>query len=225
VSKFGGLDVEGFAWHRLAEMPIRPQFPPSPRKIEILAFPDVQLLDVTGPLQVFASANRQAQEAGQPLPYALTVVAATPGPICSSAGLAFLTAPLPPVDQALDSLIIAGGMGVAAEMADGMLVDWITRRALVARRIASVCTGAFLLAATGLLDGRRATTHWSRCADLAEAFPAVRVEQDPIFINDGMFWTSAGVTAGIDAPPPPKSRVIWWCSRSDRGARRSSAPG
>jgi transcriptional regulator GlxA family with amidase domain len=83
-------------------------------------------------------------------------------------------------------------------MTDRALVDWITRRASVARRVASVCSGAFLLASTGLLDGRRATTHWSRCADLAEAFPAVRVEQDPIFINDGMFWTSAGITAGID---------------------------
>ena len=78
------------------------------------------------------------------------------------------------------------------------MLDWIRRRADAARRVASVCTGAFLLATAGLLDGRRATTHWSRCEDLAAEFPSVRVEQDPIFVNDGKIWTSAGVTAGID---------------------------
>jgi transcriptional regulator GlxA family with amidase domain len=81
---------------------------------------------------------------------------------------------------------------------DPALVDWIRRRAKSARRVASVCTGAFLLAATGLLDGRRATTHWSLCVELARKFPAVKVEPDPIFVRDGPIWTSAGVTAGID---------------------------
>jgi transcriptional regulator GlxA family with amidase domain len=105
---------------------------------------------------------------------------------------------LPAADVALDTLIIAGGIGVQAAYRDRTLVDWVRQRAGVARRVASVCTGAFLLAATGLLDGRRATTHWSRCADLAAAFPAVRVEHDPIYVNEGAIWTSAGVTAGID---------------------------
>jgi transcriptional regulator GlxA family with amidase domain len=81
---------------------------------------------------------------------------------------------------------------------DRALVDWVRHRARAARRVASVCTGAFLLAATGLLDERRATTHWSHCAELAAEFPAVCVEQDPIYVNDGAIWTSAGVTAGID---------------------------
>ena len=179
-------------------MPNNPQISPNPRRIEFLVFPDVQLLDVTGPLQVFASANRLAEDAGQSTPYALAVVSAFPGPIVSSAGLALLAEALPPADLSLDTLIIAGGVGVDRARADRALVEWIRGRAGVARRAASVCSGAFLLAATGLLDGRRATTHWSRCAELAVAFPAVRVEADPIYVNDGAVWTSAGVTAGID---------------------------
>lgn len=81
---------------------------------------------------------------------------------------------------------------------DDALLDWVGQRASMCRRVSSVCTGAFILAAAGLLDGRRATTHWSRCVELAAAFPSVRVEQDPICINDGNVWTSAGVIAGID---------------------------
>jgi transcriptional regulator GlxA family with amidase domain len=95
-------------------------------------------------------------------------------------------------------LIIAGGPGVEAAAADPLLVDWVRQRAAKARRVASVCTGAFLLAASGALDGRRAATHWSVCKEFAQRYPAVRVEPDPIFVRDGSVWTSAGVTAGID---------------------------
>jgi transcriptional regulator GlxA family with amidase domain len=98
----------------------------------------------------------------------------------------------------LDTLVVAGGQGVEAAASDAVLVDWVRQRARQARRTASVCTGAFLLAASGVLDGRRAVTHWSFCAGLARRFPAVRVEPDPIFVQDGSVWTSAGVTAGID---------------------------
>ena len=175
-----------------------PQITPIPRRVEFLVFPDVQLLDVTGPLQVLASANRLIEAAGQPPPYALKVVATVPGPIVSSAGLALVAEGLPPADYPLDTLVIAGGPGVDAAYRDRALVDWVRRRAVVTRRVTSVCSGAFLLAATGLLDGRRATTHWSRCAGLAAEFPAVRVEPDPIYVNDGAIWTSAGITAGID---------------------------
>ncbi len=179
-------------------MPITPQIPPRPRRFEFLAFPHVQLLDVTGPLQVLASANRLAEGEGWPAPYELAVVAAVAGPVMSSAPLAIMAEALPPADAPLDTLVVAGGAGVTAAMQDTALLDWSVRRAGAARRVASVCTGAFLLAAAGLLDGRRATTHWSRCADLAAAYPAVHVEADPIYINDGPIWTSAGVTAGID---------------------------
>jgi transcriptional regulator GlxA family with amidase domain len=179
-------------------MPNSPRSPPDLiRVIEVLAYPSVQLLDVSGPLQVFASANDFVAEAGGTPPYALRVVAQG-GRVTVSAGLGLAADPLPPIGAALDTLMIAGGQGVEAAAADPILLDWVRERASHARRIASVCTGAFLLAACGLLDGRRAATHWSVCAELARRFPAVRVEADPIFVCDGSVWTSAGVTAGID---------------------------
>jgi transcriptional regulator GlxA family with amidase domain len=100
--------------------------------------------------------------------------------------------PLAQGREALDTLLVAGGEGAEAAAEDPVLVDWVRRRAAQARRVASVCTGAFLLAAAGVLDGRRAATHWKYCARLAQRFPAVRVEPDPIFLCDGAVWTSAG---------------------------------
>ncbi|EPA98845.1 transcriptional regulator [Pseudomonas sp. G5(2012)] len=114
----------------------------------------------------------------------------------SSAGLALLAEPLP--EQGSDTLIIAGGWGVYAAAQDPSLVSWVREHAAKCRRVASVCTGAFLLAASGWLDGRRVVTHWTRCEQLAQQHPRLQVEPNPIFINDGPVWTSAGVTAGID---------------------------
>ncbi len=168
-----------------------------PRRVEILAFPDVQLLDVAGPLQVFASANDEARMAGRPAPYEPRVVARDDR-LRTSSGLELAVAPLPPVEMPLDTLIAAGGWGVYAACEEADLVAWLRARATVARRVASVCSGAFLLAEAGLLDGRRAVTHWHRCEDFRRRFPKVRLEPDPIFIRDGEVWTSAGVTAGID---------------------------
>jgi len=164
----------------------------------MLAFPSVQLLDVTGPLQVFATANDHIAEAGGSPPYAPSVVAQGGQGVAASAGLGLAADPLPPIGSAVDTLMVAGGPGVEAAAADPVLADWVRQRATQARRVASVCTGAFLLAAAGVLDRRRAATHWSRCDDLARRFPTVRVEPDPIFVRDGPVWTSAGVTAGID---------------------------
>ncbi len=192
--------------YAMARWSIAPPFTPSalaimsspkPRIIDILAFPDVQLLDVAGPLQVFASANELAREAGMPRPYRARVVAPG-GTVTASAGLGLIGEALPDAREPCDTLVIAGGWGVHEALRDRTLVDWVRARSAHARRTASVCTGAFLLAATGLLDERRAVTHWTRCAELASRFPAVRVESDPIFIRDGDLWTSAGVTAGID---------------------------
>jgi transcriptional regulator GlxA family with amidase domain len=177
--------------------PIR-STPTAPVVIEILTFPQVQLLDVTGPLQVFASANDEVAAAGGEPPYVLKVVAPGGHRVLASAGLALSTEPLPSLTAPLDTLMIAGGQGVDAACADPVLVDWVRARAQQARRTASVCTGAFLLAASGMLDGRRAATHWSFCAELGRRYPQVRVESDPIFLRDGPVWTSAGVTAGID---------------------------
>jgi transcriptional regulator GlxA family with amidase domain len=171
--------------------------PHQPRPVHVLAFPNVQLLDVTGPLQVFASANVMAHEAGlKKIPYRPEVIASEPGSITSSAGLGLLTHPLPSTPS--DTLIIAGGGGVHAALLDPVLVAWVRTQSLSARRVASVCTGAFLLAAAGVLDGHRVVTHWDSCDELARRFPHLRVDPDPIFINEAKLWTSAGVTAGID---------------------------
>lgn len=166
-------------------------------RIDILTFPGGQLLDVAGPLQAFASCNDLLAERGRAPPYALQVVAKGGGPVTMSSGLTLTAADLT-VGAAADTLIVAGGRGVDEAADDAHVLAWLLRQADTARRMASVCTGAFLLAAAGLLDGRRAVTHWAHCARLAERHPRIRVEDDPIFIADGSVWTSAGVTAGID---------------------------
>ncbi len=169
-----------------------------PKIIHVLAFENAQVLDVTGPLQVFASANDLLRQRGLPLPYAVNVIAAQPEPVRTSAGLALLAEPLPAIDAPCDTLVIAGGWGVYAAAEDPTLVQWVRDKSRHTRRMASVCTGAFLLAASGLLDGCRVATHWTRCEELARKFPALTVEANPIFIQQGAVWTSAGVTAGID---------------------------
>jgi len=176
-----------------------PRFSPTRvRKVAVLAFPAVQLLDVTGPVQVFASANDIVADAGGARPYLIEIVAQGGGVVSASGGVTLAAGPLTPVGEALDTLIVAGGGGVDAASEDPFLVDWVRQQASMARRVASVCTGAFLLGAAGVLDGRQAATHWKFCARLAERYPTIRVEPDPIFLCDGPVWTSAGVTAGID---------------------------
>jgi transcriptional regulator GlxA family with amidase domain len=167
-----------------------------PRPIHILAFPNVQLLDVSGPLQVFASANVQMQENGQAAPYSPIVIAQQDGSIVSSAGLGLHTHPLPKTPS--DTLIVAGGRGVHIALQDPQLLQWVRQQAGSARRVASVCTGAFMLAEAGVLDGHRVVTHWDSCDELARRYPALHVDPEPIFINEDSLWTSAGVTAGID---------------------------
>jgi transcriptional regulator GlxA family with amidase domain len=178
-------------------MPKTPQNLPTVGNIEIVAFPDVQLLDVTGPLQVFESANAWAHRFDKPRPYTTRVVSRA-SPVRSWAGLSLVSHALSRSDRPVDTLIVAGGRGVRGAIADAHLARWIAARARQARRVASVCSGALLLAACGLLAGRRAATHWAACAILAERHPDVHVESDPIYVEDGPLWTSAGVTAGID---------------------------
>jgi transcriptional regulator GlxA family with amidase domain len=176
-----------------------PRFLPKlPHRVEILAYPAVQLLDVAGPLQVFASANELAARAGQARLYATRVVSAGGPVVTASAGLGLVAAPLSSDRRAVDTLLVAGGPGVHAAAADPLVLGWVQARAKRARRIASVCTGAFLLAAAGLLNGRRAATHWMHCAELAGRYPEIDVDPEPIFVRDGAVWTSAGVTAAID---------------------------
>jgi transcriptional regulator GlxA family with amidase domain len=173
---------------------------PSPRRVAILLYPGVQSLDVTGPLEVFAAAQTLLERTGRrDRGYRVETVAASREPVETSSGLQLLARRrLSELRGPLDTLIVPGGSGSRAAAADPALLDWIRARAPRSRRVASVCTGAFVLGATGLLDGRRVTTHWSAAAALARSNPRLRVDADPIHIRDGRFWTSAGVTAGMD---------------------------
>jgi transcriptional regulator GlxA family with amidase domain len=174
--------------------------PRSPRQIAILLYPGVQSLDFTGPLEVFAGAQRLIEESGRrERGYEVKLLSADGRPLETSSGLTVTPhASLEAAPAKIDTLIVPGGYGSREATADRALLEWISRTAASARRTASVCTGAFLLAAAGLLDGRRATTHWAAAAELAARYPAVDVDPEPIFLCDGPIWTSAGVTAGMD---------------------------
>lgn len=162
---------------------------PPRRRVVIVAFPGCQSLDVMGPAEVFDHAGG----------YDVQVVAPTAEPFELSNGITLVPATsFARVRGPIDTLLVAGGEGTRAAAADEAIVGWVQRTAPKARRVASVCTGTFVLAQAGLLDGRRATTHWAWCAVLASMFPDVRVERDAIFAADGNVYTSAGVTAGID---------------------------
>ncbi|HZN15749.1 MAG TPA: GlxA family transcriptional regulator [Acidimicrobiales bacterium] len=162
------------------------------RRVVVVGYEDMQILDLTGPMEVFAMANRQV-----PASYAVDVVSPGGGAVRASSGLEVTMGPLPR-RTAIDTLLVVGGTGTPAAMGNDTLIRWIKSAATRSRRVTSVCSGAFVLAAAGLLDGKRATTHWSECHTLAEFFPKVTVEADPIFVHDGDVWTSAGVTAGMD---------------------------
>jgi transcriptional regulator GlxA family with amidase domain len=147
-----------------------------------------------GPVEVFHYAARMV-----PGSYRIDVVGpGRDGQITMSNGVRLGVDPLPEPPPRHDTLLVAGGEGARRATDDAALVDWIVRASRRARRTTSVCTGSYLLAAAGLLDGRRATTHWAYCDGLADRYPAVELDPDPVFIRDGDIWTSAGVTAGMD---------------------------
>lgn len=163
------------------------------RKIVVFIFPDFQILDAAGPIAAFEIAERY-----RPGTYALKVVAARSAALIrSSSGVCLHASSVRGIDS-VDTVLIAGGDGVDAACDCSQTRCFVQRMARSARRMASVCSGAYVLAHAGLLDGRRATTHWSRTPDFARRFPAVQLEADRIFIRDGRIWTSAGITAGID---------------------------
>jgi transcriptional regulator GlxA family with amidase domain len=163
-----------------------------PRDIAVLIFPRFQLLDAAGPLTAFEEARRQTT----PPAYRLRLTALRGGLVASSSGVQLMAEPF--TSDPLDTLIVAGGWGISEASACAETLAYIRAAAERTRRIASVCSGAFVLAAAGFLDGKRVTTHWARAAELARTYPRVRVEPDRIFIQDGPVWTSAGITAGID---------------------------
>lgn len=168
----------------------------NPRRVVIVAFPGVQPLDVVGPAEVFSTASALADGRA----YEVEVVAETADPIeHATAGYGLVPGGTTASCRGpIDTLIVAGGMGVYPDEDTETLIAWITTAAARSRRVASVCSGAFLLARAGLLDGLRATSHWSVCAELGRRFPEIEVDDSPIFVNDGSVWTSAGVTAGMD---------------------------
>ena len=166
-------------------------------RVVLVVFPGVQTLDVTGPAEVFATAGRVRGEEV----YEVVFASVAGGDLMTSCGLVIRTRKLAKVlPRASDTVLVAGGNNNAILWAtsDRPLVRWIKRAAPTVRRIGSVCSGAFVIAVAGLLDGKRATTHWSACTALAEAFPRVEVDPNAIYVTDGKVWTSAGVTTGID---------------------------
>ncbi len=165
-----------------------------------MTFPDVVLMDLAGPCEVFSMANHLAVRSGQPEPYLIEFV--SPGPAtamrCSN-GLNLV----PAIDYTscngyIDTLLVPGGCNVDAVAADAAFLAWLRGAAPRVRRMGSICTGAFVLAAAGLLDGRSATTHWEDCPRLAREYPRTYVCPDRIYVKDGNIYTSAGVTAGMD---------------------------
>jgi transcriptional regulator GlxA family with amidase domain len=168
----------------------------SSKRIVFVIFDGLQPLDLVGPHEVFDHARMLSPDAG----YVCQVAATTAGPVRATSGLLVhaehSVADLDPTG--IDTLVAVGGYGVDHARHDRQLVDWLAEAGSTARRVTSVCSGVFLLAAAGLLAGRRVTSHWGRAEQLAAEHPEIIVDCDPIFIRDGRVWTSAGVTAGMD---------------------------
>jgi transcriptional regulator GlxA family with amidase domain len=171
---------------------------PSPIRIGFIGFDGLNAVDLSGPVEAFASATELGAEPGAPPRYQTVVLGLNKRPFTSESGLIFqphrMLAAAPP----LDTLIIPGGSGLRRPEAQAAVAAWLCVHAKGIRRVCSVCTGIYGLAASGLLDGRRVTTHWRFARRVADCFPKLRVEPNAIFIQDGPFFTSAGVTAGID---------------------------
>jgi transcriptional regulator GlxA family with amidase domain len=169
------------------------------RHVVIVAFEGLQPLDAVGPHEVFSGAGRAAAALGRTGSYRVTL--ASPGGgggVRAESGLVLGTEPLPTASEHIDTLVLSGGPGAEAAACDESVLDFIRQAAPRCRRVATVCSGAFLGAAAGIFDGRRVTTHWSRARQLAQAYPGITVDADPIYIRDGKYWSSAGVTAGMD---------------------------
>lgn len=166
-----------------------------PHVVALLVFPGALALDVTGPAEVFAMVGRCLVDTGAS--YEVRLLSMRGGPIETASGIVLHTEAAAGLSD-FDTLIVAGGPNIVAMTEDRSLIDWIRTAAVRARRVCSVCTGAFLLAAAGILDGKRAVTHWGCGIPFRAKYPNVKLDLEPIYIRDGLVWTSAGVTAGID---------------------------
>ena len=171
----------------------------TPIRIVFVAFEGMSLLDLSGPLEAFGTVPLLPGRAANAPRYETHVVSTEGGPVMTCVGAALMTAPLASLNgKAIDTLIVPGGPRSWEVIADARLLAWVKARAPKCRRVASVCTGSFLLAQAGLLKGKRAATHWTHCGLLEDQYPDVTVEPDAIYVKDGNVWTSAGVTTGID---------------------------
>jgi transcriptional regulator GlxA family with amidase domain len=170
----------------------------APHRVLLLVFPGFQLLDATGPAEVFAAVDEQLPPRARPA-YALQAISPGGGMVRSSTGLGLASLALPdPLEVAGCTLLVAGGFGVQTAMQQGEIARWLAQAAPYAVRCCSVCTGAFLLAQAGLLEGRSVVTHWRYTELLQRLFPSLRVLPDALFLRDGAIYSSAGVTAGMD---------------------------
>jgi len=170
----------------------------APHRVGMLAFEGVAGLDLMGPVEVFAAANDELAASGATARYSIFVVAPTLGAFTTESGVRMLPHLAAASDQEFQTIIVPGGPGLRVPGINAWAAGWLLAQAGRTKRIASVCTGVYGLAATGLLDGRRAVTHWKHVRHAARRFPQVRFEADAIFLRDGDFFTSAGVTASID---------------------------
>ncbi|MFI0352266.1 GlxA family transcriptional regulator [Actinomadura sp. 9N407] len=165
------------------------------RRVVTVVFEGFQMLDLAGPADVFAAADLMARNGG----YRPEVAAVRAGAVAAQNGMTITAdTALRDITGPIDTLLVVGGLTATAHLDDRELIDGVARLARTARRVASVCSGAYILAEAGLLDGRRATTHWLSADDLATRYPRINVDADPIYIRDGNVWTSAGVSAGVD---------------------------
>ncbi|QDW67879.1 GlxA family transcriptional regulator [Luteimonas granuli] len=171
-----------------------------PHRVGMLVYPDAQLLDIAGPLEVFARTARwlQARRCLAVPAYSVELVAASAGPVATSSGIAVVARHGFETEEAFDTLLVTGGIGYASACRDAALMAWVARHAARVPRLGSICTGALVLAAAGVLDGRAATTHWDYLDLLAAQAPGCRVDREAIYVRSGHVYTSAGVTAGID---------------------------
>ncbi|MGI9265126.1 MAG: GlxA family transcriptional regulator [Gammaproteobacteria bacterium] len=171
-----------------------------PHRVAMLAYDGAQILDITGPLEVFARTARWLEDNGRcdGRAYEVEIVTDQPGLVTTSSGLQLVAKRCWRDVRAVDTLLITGGIGYLTAADNAPLLEWIVRQSNIANRVGSICTGAFVLAAAGLLDGESATTHWGYCDKLSSFCPATTVEPDAIYVQSGDIYTSAGVTAGMD---------------------------
>ncbi|HEX3795149.1 MAG TPA: GlxA family transcriptional regulator [Acidimicrobiales bacterium] len=168
------------------------------RHVVVVAFPGLQPLDAVGPIEVFSGATQAAEAQGVDGGYRITFASIDGQPVGTRSGIGLCTTVFPDVTEPVDTLLLPGGDGTQDARHDDALLTWVRAVAPRCRRVATVCSGAFLGAEAGLLDGRRVATHWARATQLQTEYPALNVDADPIYIRDGKYWSSAGVTAGID---------------------------